>query len=51
MIKSRRMGWASHVTRIAEMRSAYKFLVGKPEGYTTLERPMRRLDDNIKMDE
>jgi hypothetical protein len=32
MIKSRRMRWAGHVTRIGEKRNAYRILVGKPEG-------------------
>jgi hypothetical protein len=30
-------------------RSAYRVLVGKPEGRRLLERPKRRLEDNIKM--
>jgi hypothetical protein len=32
VINSRRMRWAEHVTRIGEMRTAYRILVGKPEG-------------------
>jgi hypothetical protein len=32
MIKSRRMRWAGHVTRMGETRNAYRILVGKPEG-------------------
>jgi hypothetical protein len=31
MIKWRRMDWEEHVTRVREMRNAYKILVGKPE--------------------
>jgi hypothetical protein len=31
-------------------RSAYRVLVGKPEGKRQLERPRDRLGDNIKMD-
>jgi hypothetical protein len=31
MIKSRRMGWARHVTRLGEKRNAYRILAGKPE--------------------
>jgi hypothetical protein len=31
VIKSRRMGWAMHVTRIGERRGLYRGLVGKPE--------------------
>jgi hypothetical protein len=30
-------------------RSAYRDLVGKPEGKRSLGRPRRRWDDNIKM--
>jgi hypothetical protein len=33
-----------------EKRNAYRILVGKPEGKRLLERPRRRLVDNIKMD-
>jgi hypothetical protein len=32
MIKSRRMRWAGHVARMGAKRSAYRILVGKPEG-------------------
>jgi hypothetical protein len=32
MIKSRRMRWAGHVTRMGEKRNAYRILVGKPLG-------------------
>ena len=32
-----------------ESRGAYSFLVGKPEVRRPLVRPMRRLEDNIKM--
>jgi hypothetical protein len=31
MIKSRRMRWAGHVTRMGEKRNAYRILAGKPE--------------------
>jgi hypothetical protein len=33
-----------------ERRSAYRALVGKPEGRRPLQRPRRRWEDNIKMD-
>ena len=32
VIKSRRMRWAGHVTRMGERRGVYRVLVGKPEG-------------------
>jgi len=32
------------------MRSAYKILVGKPEGKRPLGRPRRRWEDYIRMD-
>ena len=44
-IKSRRLRWASHVTRMEDGRSAFKILTGKPLG-----RPRRRWEDNIRMD-
>jgi hypothetical protein len=50
MIKSMRMRWAGHVARMGETRSAYRILVGKPEGKRPLGRPRRRWLDNIKMD-
>jgi hypothetical protein len=50
MIKSRRMTWAGHVTRIVSKMNACMILVGKPEG----NRPTGRLRpgwvDNTKMD-
>jgi hypothetical protein len=39
MIKSRRMIRAGHVERLGEKRSAYRILVGKPEGKKPLGRP------------
>ena len=44
------MRWAGHVARMAEWRSVYGVLVGKPEGKRQLGRPRRRWEDNIKMD-
>jgi hypothetical protein len=32
MIKSRRMRWAEHVTRMGERRGLYRVIVGKTEG-------------------
>jgi hypothetical protein len=42
VIKSRRMRWAGHVARMGEGRSAYRVLVGRPEGEILLRRPRRR---------
>jgi hypothetical protein len=50
VIKSRRMRWAGHVARMGEGRSAYRVLVGRPEGRKPLGRPRHRWEDNIKMD-
>jgi hypothetical protein len=49
-MKSRRMRWAGHVTRMEEKRNVYRLLVGKPEEKRPLGRPRRRWIDNIKMD-
>jgi len=49
-MKSRRMRWDGHVTRMGEERGEYKVLVGKLEGKRTLGRPRRRWVDNIRMD-
>jgi hypothetical protein len=38
MIKSGRMKWAGPLARMGEKNSAYRILVGKPEG----KRPQRR---------
>jgi hypothetical protein len=47
MIKSRRMRWVGHVTRMGKKRNAYRILVEKPEGKRPLGRP-RRWEDAIK---
>jgi len=44
VIKSRRMRWT------AEMRNAYKILVGKPERKRRCRNHMRKWEDNITMD-
>ena len=49
-IKSRRLRWAGHVTRMEEGRSAFKMLTGKPTGKRPLGRPRRRWENNIRMD-
>jgi hypothetical protein len=50
VIKSRRLRWAGHVTRMGVGRGVYRVLVGKPEGKRPLERPRRRWEDIIRMD-
>jgi hypothetical protein len=50
VIKSRRMRWAGHVTRMVERRGVYRVLVRRPEGKRPLGRPRRRWEDNIKVD-
>jgi len=38
------------MARMSEDRTAYKILIGKPNGKRTLGRPRRRWEDNIRMD-
>jgi hypothetical protein len=50
VIKSRRVRWAIHVERMGAVRSVYKILIGKPEGRRPFGIPIRRWEDNIRMD-
>jgi hypothetical protein len=50
VLKSRRMRWAGHVTRMGEDRGVHRVLVGKPEEKRPLGRPRHRWEENIKMD-
>jgi len=50
VIKSRRMGWTGHVARMGRGEAYTGFLVGKPEGKSSLGRPRRRWENNITMD-
>jgi hypothetical protein len=50
VVKCRRMGWVGHVARMGEVRGVYSLLVGKPEEKRPLGRPIRRWENNIKMD-
>jgi hypothetical protein len=50
MIKSRRMRWPGHVARMEETRTAYRILVGKPEGKRPLGRLRRKWADNNKIE-
>jgi len=44
------MRWVGHVARMGEGRGVHTVMVWKPEGKSTLGRPRRRWEDNIKMD-
>jgi hypothetical protein len=44
------MRWVGHVARNGEKKTAYRILVGKPEGKRPLEKPRRKWVDNTKMD-
>jgi hypothetical protein len=48
VVKSRRMRWAGHVSRMGKERGVHSVLVGKPEGKRG--RPRHRWEDNIKID-
>jgi len=41
---------AGHLVCMEEMKVACSILVGRPEGKRPLGRPIRRCEDNIKMD-
>ena len=49
-LKSRRLRWAEHVTRMEQSRNACRVLVGKPGEKRSLGRPRRRWEDIIEMD-
>jgi hypothetical protein len=48
VIKSRRLRWAGHVTRMEERKGAYRTLVGKPEGKRPLGRHRRTWEIILK---
>jgi hypothetical protein len=50
IIKSRRMRWVGHVSRMGEKRNTHRLMVGKPEGKRPLRRLRCRWVDNIRMD-
>jgi hypothetical protein len=50
IMKLRTMRWEGTVARMREKRSAYRLLVGKPEGKRPLGRPRRGWLDNIRTD-
>ena len=49
-MKSRRLRWAGHLTRIEEGRSTFKILTGNHTEERPLGRPRRRREDNIRID-
>jgi hypothetical protein len=48
VIKSRRMRWAGHVTRLDKERGGFRGLVVKPEGKKPLGRARNRWVDNTR---
>jgi hypothetical protein len=48
-MKSRRMRWVEHVTRMEQERKVYKVLVRKPEGKRPLTRPSLKWKCGIRM--
>lgn len=49
-IRPRWVRLGGHVTRMAEERHAYGFIVEKTKGKVQLGRPQRERDANLKMD-
>jgi len=49
-MKSKKIKWVGHVSRVGERRGACWVLMGWPEGRRPLGRPRVRWEDNIKMD-
>ena len=49
VIKSRRLRWAGHVAKMEEGGCAFKNLIRKRIEKRPLGRPMRRWEDNIRM--
>jgi len=51
VIKSRRMRWAGHMTRIEDRRDAYRVLVGRPEEKRLLGIPRCGWEDSTEVDQ
>ena len=47
---SRRLRWVGQVARMEEDRSVFKILTLNPTGKRPLGRPIRRWEDNIRID-
>jgi hypothetical protein len=50
VIRSKKMRWEGHVTRMGRGKSVYRVLVRGLERKRSLERPRRRWENNIKVD-
>jgi len=50
LINSRSRRWAGHVVRTGDRRGACRVFVGKRQGISSLRMPMRRWEDNFKVD-
>ena len=50
IIRSHRLRWAGHVSRMEDGRLAKEVMVGKPMGTRPLGRPRKRWIDNVKED-
>jgi hypothetical protein len=50
VIKSRRMMWARHATRMGDMRNEYKILIRKPKRKRQLGKFRNACDNDIKTD-
>ena len=51
VIKSKRLRWAEHITRMEEGMTAFKILTGKPAGKRLQGRHVvHRWEDNIRRD-
>lgn len=50
IIKSRRLGWAGHVARMGDNRTAARVMRGNPKVRRPLGRPRLRWEDNVKAD-
>ena len=50
VIKWRRIRWAGHIEHMGQIKGVYRILVGRSEGKSTLGRPRRIWENNIKMD-
>jgi len=50
MIRSGRVRWAVHKARMRGKRTAYRYLVGKPDGKVPHRGRRPTCEDNIKMD-